>query len=76
MQREECINIFITCSDKAWSNMFRKDRFKLDQVPRGAARIIKGMKKAILPEISQCEQMKEENVTSEAKKREREGYSK
>lgn len=64
MQRKQCINIFITCSGKAWSNMFRKDRFKLDQVQRGAARAFKGMKKAILLKISWCEQLEEENVTS------------
>jgi len=75
MQRKQCINAFITCSDKAWSNMFKKNRFKWDQVQRGAARTIKGMKKAVLLEISWCEQVKEENIISGDKKREREGYS-
>lgn len=37
--------------------MFGKARSKLEQVPRGAARAIKGMKKTILLEISWCEQI-------------------
>lgn len=58
MQRKECINVFITYSDKAWSNMFRKDRCKLNQVQRSADRTIKETKKGILLEISWCEQIK------------------
>lgn len=38
--------------------MSGKDRFRLDQAPRGAARAMKGMKEAILLEISWCEHMK------------------
>lgn len=45
--------------------MFRKARFKLEQVPRGAARAIKGMKKAILVEVYWCEQIQQENITSD-----------
>lgn len=71
MQRKQCINIFIICSVKAWSNVSRKDRFRLDQVPIGTARSVKGMKKAILLEISWCEHIKEGNITSEDKKGEK-----
>lgn len=48
MQRKEYVSIFITCSDKTWSNKFRTDQLKVDKLPRGAARTIRGMKKAVL----------------------------
>lgn len=65
MQRKQCINIFIICSVKAWSNVSGKDRFTLDQVPTGAARKMKGMKEAFLLEISWSEHIKKENITLE-----------
>lgn len=51
MQRKEYVSAFITCSDKTWSNKFRKDQFKVDKLPRGAARAIRGMKKAVLQDL-------------------------
>lgn len=48
MQRKEYVSIFMTCSDKTWSNKFRTDQLKVDKLPRGAARTIRGMKKAVL----------------------------
>lgn len=67
MQRKQCINNFVNV--KAWSNVSRKDRFRLDQVPGGAARKMKGMKKALLLEISWCEHIKEGNRTAEDEKK-------
>lgn len=69
MQRKQCINIIVICSVKAWSNVSGKDRFRLAQVPRGAARSMKDMRKAILLEISWWEHIKEGNITSEDKKK-------
>lgn len=76
MQRKQCINIFIIRSVKAWSNVSGKDRFILDQVPRGAARTMKGMKKAFLLEISWSENIKKENMTLEDFFKKRQGCGK